>query len=457
MNRPSSARVTAALVLAVIACGLSVCASPARAAISGDQLWSRVYGGRGGDVDKPLALALAPGGKHVYVAGYVTPAPGAKSDVCLVKYTAGGTRVWVRTWGGTTGDTDQAVDVVCDATGNVYVGGVTTKASGFDFLCLKYSASGVRRWVRTWNGPGNDDDLLRDLALDADGNVYAAGGAYAAATGTDPALVKWTPAGKRAWVQTYPSAGADAYECVVVDKARKRVFAAGSDAVASRNDWLVVRYGTGGKQVWDRPVGDPNTYYHPTSMALTPDGAVIVAGSGDTGVATTSDGCICRWTAAGDFVWSASFAGSAGDRDVIEDVAVDGDGNVVAVGTAKQDLGESDGFLVTWRPDGSERGSMYIGGDVYDDVLTEVAVDRAGNVYAAGATGVSVGGTQFWVHKFSAGLVWRWTRVKDLKGIVSADHPTDLVVRTGTYPGLYVTGVALNTTSWDCLTVKYKP
>jgi hypothetical protein len=457
-SRPSDRRAAASVALFALA-GILVClfaASPASAAVAGDQLWGRTFDGPGHGGDTPRALALAPGGKYLYVAGTVTVEGSIRPDVCLVKYTSGGTRVWARTWGGAAGDTDRPVDVMCDAAGNVYVGGVTTKASGQDFLLIKYSPSGVRRWVRTWDGPGDDDDHLEDLAMDGDGNIYAAGAAYVAATGTDAALVKWTPAGKRAWAKTYPSDQADSFACVAVDKARKRVFAGGVDGLTGGRGWLVTRYGYGGKRYWASTVADPTTYYRATSMALTPGGAVILAGSSDDGLTTSSNGRIGRWTAAGDFVWSSGFYGTADDYDVIEDVAVDREGYVVAVGVAKQVADNYDGFLIAWRPDRSVLGQRYVG-DIFNDSLRKVAVDAKRNIYVAGWYGLAVLDNQFWTMKFSPSLVPRWSKVKDLKYLDSADEPTGLVVRTGDYAGVYVTGSALNTGGWDWLTVKYKP
>jgi hypothetical protein len=455
MKGSRSARAVAIFAAATVFV-LLIAASPAGAAVAGDQLWGRTYDGPGHGGDTPRALALAPGGKYLYVAGTVTVEGSIKSDVGLVKYTAGGTRVWARTWGGAADDIDRPVDVVCDAAGNVYVGGVTTKASGSDLLLIKYSPSGVRRWVRTWDGPGGDDDHLEDLATDADGNIYAAGDAYVAATGTDAALVKWTPAGRRAWARTYPNAGIDRFDCVAVDKARKRVFAGGVDGATGSRSWLVARYGYGGKRYWASSMGDPATFFRATSMALTPGGAVILAGSSDDGLTTSSNGRIGRWTPTGDFVWSSGFYGDADDYDVIEDVAVDREGYVVAVGVAKQFTDNFDGFVIVWKPDRTVLGQQYVG-DIFNDSLRQVVVDAKRNIYATGWYGLGVLDNQFWTMKFSPSLVPRWSQVKDLKYLDSADEPTDLVVRTGDYAGVYVTGSALNTGSWDWLTLKYKP
>jgi|GEM_PF-6516414 len=452
----------AGLILLIVAAacmaGLAMVPPPADAAVSGQQLWYRVYNGPGNAADTPSALAVSPTGKYLYVVGDVTPTGSSNSDIGIVKYKAGGTRVWKRTWGGAAHDVDRAFAVVCDANGNVYVAGSTKKASGTDFVLIKYSSSGVRRWVRTWDGPSHGNDSAVALAVDADRNVYAAGYAYVAATGTDAALVKWTQAGKRAWAKTYPSAGADTFDCVVVDKARRRVFAAGGDGTASTRNWLVVRHNLGGKRVWASSVGDPGTYFQTASMALTPGGAVIVGGSSDDGATiASSDGRLGRWTAAGTYVWGTCYLGDGSGYDAIEDVAVDREGNVAAVGMTRRSGGDYDGFVVTYRSDTSLRGNIYVG-NAFSDGLTEVAFDRYGNIYTAGKLGASVSSSKFWTLKFSRGLALRWQKTKKLNSLASPDRATDLIVRGGAYPGVYVTGMAYTAGgSWNWLTLKYKP
>jgi hypothetical protein len=65
---------------------------------------------------------------------------------------------------------------VLDASNNAYVGGqVDTDASEENMLLAKYTASGVRRWTKTWHDTGKDDDSLGGLVLSGARRLYVAG------------------------------------------------------------------------------------------------------------------------------------------------------------------------------------------------------------------------------------------------------------------------------------------
>ncbi len=130
------------------------------------------------------------------------------TDGYVVKYSPDGTFLWVKRFGGTTGDVVQAVSV--DPTGQwVYATGSFTGAADFtgdgvadktsvgsgDIFVLKLSAaSGTTSWVRTVGSAGND--VPGDVAATS-GFVYVTGG-FAGAVDFDPGpgTRTLTPAGK---------------------------------------------------------------------------------------------------------------------------------------------------------------------------------------------------------------------------------------------------------------------
>lgn len=58
-----------------------------------------------------------------------------------------------------------------DGVSNVYV----TGHSGADYSTVKYDAGSAQLWVARYNGPSNDWDEAKALAVDAVGNVYVTG------------------------------------------------------------------------------------------------------------------------------------------------------------------------------------------------------------------------------------------------------------------------------------------
>jgi hypothetical protein len=84
-----------------------------------------------------------------------------------------GGAVWIHTWGGS--GWDGARGAAVDASGNIYVTGRTGSfgAGSFDLVLLKFSAGGSLLWQKTWGGSGWDGGA--GVAVDASGNVYVTG------------------------------------------------------------------------------------------------------------------------------------------------------------------------------------------------------------------------------------------------------------------------------------------
>jgi hypothetical protein len=98
---------------------------------------------------------------------------------------------------------DYPYSIQSDHSGSIYAAGTMGNASGNLDGCIKKYSSGGTEIVGGWNklidGSGGNDEI-RCLAVDADGNLYAAG------TGTN--LVTGT-SGKDWWIKKYNSSGTE--------------------------------------------------------------------------------------------------------------------------------------------------------------------------------------------------------------------------------------------------------
>jgi hypothetical protein len=466
--RPSTRRpVACAALLTLLAALACLIAGPpqanAAAHVSGDELWRKVFDGPDHAGDLANDLVLAPGGTAVYVTGSLMPDGAVKSDLAVIKYKVGGSRAWLRTYDGATHGNDEGDAVVCDRAGNVYVGGFTDTAThGSDFLLIKYDAAGHRKWVRTFNGGANGNDAIEALALDAKSNVYAAGSSVEIGINitTDATLVKWTPAGKRAWVRTYdgPANRQDAFHDLVIDKVRGRIYAAGVLGIDPTNPgWLLIRYSTAGTRAWAQTYSVADTANDCTSVALAPGGYVVQAGNAGQTAVHRFDALVTKWTPAGAVDWSEGYAGP--DSDGFTDVAVDRQGTIFAVGSTMSALVNDDALVCRFTPDGTLDNFITIGGGTYSDRFTAVTCDAAGHVYAAGYVGTTLYNQDWVTAKLSNDLATVFWQPRAREHNVACDDvPAAIAVRTGTNPGVYVTGRGSQTAStWDWLTIKYKP
>ncbi len=176
---------------------------------NGNRLWATYYGGF---LDEAYCVATDFAG-NVYMAGQTTDTTGIASggfqntfgggngfygDAYLVKFDGAGNRLWGTYYGGAGNDIGWSA--VADATGNVYLSGVTSStdsisSGGFKDTCIncpqtfcssflvKFDAGG-NRLCASYYGEFANEDQRTSLALDNAGNVYM-GSSTADTTGGD--------------------------------------------------------------------------------------------------------------------------------------------------------------------------------------------------------------------------------------------------------------------------------
>jgi hypothetical protein len=168
----------------------------------GDTAWVRRYNGPASYIDEAYSIAVDNSG-NVYVTGQ-SMSSTTLTDYATIKYYPNGDTAWIRRYNGPDDSFEEAYDVEVDNSGNVYVTGRSSQNTSypynFDYATVKYDSAGDELWTRRYNGPGNDDDVARALALDSSGNAYVTGTSWGSGTGSDIATIKYSPDGDTAWV-----------------------------------------------------------------------------------------------------------------------------------------------------------------------------------------------------------------------------------------------------------------
>lgn len=239
---------------------------------------------------------------------------------------------------------------------------------------------------------GSAEDTIRDVAADAQGNIYITGGTASS---------------------TYPTT-AGAYD---------ETFDSGCDncGTGGAHDIIVTKISPSGSIIWSTFVGGPN-YDRAYAIEVDDTGAVYIAGRAGTSFPTTSgviqeafdgdnntnslygqqDGFIAKLSADGSqLLWSTYFGESG--RGFIRDMDIDSSGNVYVVQTDINDTTHPhvtvgawdttlatayDAFVAKINSDAtSVIWGTYVGGNGTVDLGTpSIRVDSQGNVYAAGGT-----------------------------------------------------------------------
>lgn len=284
---------------------------------------------------------------------------------------------------------DQGETVAVDANGNVYVVGQTAAPSlpdtpGFpvtpgafdsilrgesDGFVAKFNATGIPEFITFLGGTGADNAL--DVAVDNSGSVYVSG---------------WTDS------TDFPTT-ADAFN---------RNNSGGRDGFLAKlspdgANLLYASYigGSGQDEVAHLALGPDSTVYF-TGTIDSPD-FPITPGAYDTTLDGTSDAYAARLDVQGDRLLFSTYLGGT-SSDFSRDIAVDGSGSPIVVGTTDSydfptssgafdaTLNGTDGFVVRLNADGTDLpyGSFFGGSG--SDGITSLALDENGLVSATGYT-----------------------------------------------------------------------
>lgn len=326
---------------------------------------------------------------------------------------------WVRRYNGNANKYDQPYRetiLAIDDIGNVYVTGITDKhpnphpdSNNYDYLTIKYNSTGEVKWIKSYYGPTDKNDIATAIAIDNIGNVYVTGISYDSITGDDFLTIKYDSTGVEQWIARYD--------------------------LGHESD-------------------------HPYCLAVDDSGNVYVGGSG-THIPGIWDYLVVKYNPDGDTVWVRTYNGSADDEDYGTAMAIDGSGNMYITGRSHQSgtVGCYDYATIKYNSAGDEQWvARYNGPDGSTDETWGIAVDDAGNVYVTGASSTGYAWNSATV-KYNTTGAQQWASIYDASGF-SWDNGYGIVVDDSGY--VYVTGNAdsdplEDAIGYDYLTIKYNP
>jgi len=208
---------------------------------AGTLLWSARYEGSG--VDEAVGLTVDQQGS-VIVTGYSTTAATGK-DYTTIKYNNAGIQQWIKKYNRTGTTQDEAVGVVCDNSGNIYVTGFCTgsNTASLDYITVKYNSGGEEQWAKVFSGLAGADDKASSIDIDVTGNIYVTGSAVNSGSDFDFGTVKYSPSGDVLWSALYESSlsGNDNAVMIKADN-NGNVYITGTSTGLSGVDYLTVKY-----------------------------------------------------------------------------------------------------------------------------------------------------------------------------------------------------------------------
>jgi uncharacterized delta-60 repeat protein len=308
---------------------------------NGDQQWAERYNGSGNGYDAPYGIALD-SSSNVYVTGTST-GDGTGSDYTTIKFDNNGQQQWVKSYNGSGNGYDAGQALAVDASGNVYVTGVSTAQNGLgDCVTIKYDTNGNEQWVKVYDGPANGTDYGNAVAVDSSGNVYVTGSSTGTKTDRDYLTIKYDSSGQQQWASTYSSAGSN------VDEGRSvgldgsgNVYITGvlaySEGKSSTDDWGTIKYNSSGAEQWVRQYDGPAAIADEAwSIAVDLNGNSYVVGYSH-GLTSGSDLTSIKYDTDGVQQWVQAYDSPAHGTDTGFDIALDSMGNIYVTGASGSD------------------------------------------------------------------------------------------------------------------------
>jgi hypothetical protein len=143
---------------------------------NGGVMWQRRYDSPYHSLDRPNAIALDNAG-NVYITGASNTDPNNSDYLTMKLNGTNGTVIYTARYNGPANAIDQAKGIVVNASGEAFVTGLSDPYGNFAFnyLTIKYSATGVEAWTATYNGPADGRDIPNAIKMDGLGYVYVTG------------------------------------------------------------------------------------------------------------------------------------------------------------------------------------------------------------------------------------------------------------------------------------------
>lgn len=352
-------------------------------------LWESRFtsAGQNTDVGKKLTIDAA---GNVYITGTSFTNSTNGYDIVTIKYNASGVQQWSAVFNGAGNGIDEARDIKVDNAGNVYITGFTrTTATNFDFITIKYNASGVQQWATTYNGTANGFDEAYALDIDASGNVYVTGGSDVTSQGSNFVTIKYNASGVQQWLANYngPGNSIDASTQIKLDNSGNIYVSGHSLGSGTDLDFATIKYNNAGTQQWvARFNGTLNLFDVPEAITLDNAGNVYVAGASYGGIATENDYVTVKYNANGAQQWFVKYDGTLNDEDKIFDLVVDQNQNVYVTGRSFGSGGSAENIVTIKYDAGGNLDwlNSYDGPASGFDEAREMRLGTSGALYVTG-------------------------------------------------------------------------
>lgn len=338
-------------------------------------IWA-TWGGQKNDQGNAIATD---GQGNIYIAGSTDSFGYGTTKALLLKYSANGIFLWVKTWSATIRDYGRAVAV--DSLGRIYLAG---DSLGLGIFLAKFDPNGYLIWQQNWSGNGTEH--ASGMALDQGGDVYVTGATTSLGVGNSELfLLKFDTTGALMWQRSSGGNDTDMGEGVALDSSGMVYVTGSTRSLGPNQAAALLKFNSAGSLLWQRAWND-STSDLGLSVALDIAGNVYIAGSTKSSGAETIDALIMKMNSTGNILWQKTWGNS--NATIGEGIAIDQQGNLAVTGFTNSysptNLPTDNAFILKLNSTGELLSNVIVGPTGAASLGLGVTMDQSGNLVAIG-------------------------------------------------------------------------
>lgn len=401
------------------------------------QQWSQTYNNTQLPFGSNYSASIAyDNSGNVYTAGKSDSMP-TTSDFLLIKTNSAGVRQWIRRYNGPFNGSDEAISVKTDASGNIYLSGMSQSSdTSYDYATVKFNSSGVQQWASRYAGLDQSYFTINDFEIDNSGNTYVAGAIYRSiSTNFDFIVVKYNSSGAQQWVSFYDSGNDDYLPRLKIASSGNVYIAGASATVSEMENFRIVKLNSSGAFQWTKTYNGTFSD-NDTPVGIETDASENVFVLGSANGYSQSDFVTLKYNSAGTIQWTKIYHDSV---EFASDITVDKSGNPIITGYRYYNgIPYSRIVTIKYNSAGTQLWLNTIANG-NGDIPSKVKTDTSGNVYLLTETTDS--SQNIVTVKYNSSGVQQWS-IGYTYNAASSDAPIDFSIDNS--GNIFVTGNTFN-------------
>ncbi len=275
---------------------------------NGDTLWTKTFGGQYADYGRSL---INTPDKGFLLVGTSKSGGFGMGDIYVIKIDSLGELIWEKSYGGAEADEGNSV-IMTTELGYLICGTTLSYGLNGDMALLKIDSLGVAKWIKTYGGTEGDSGF--DVKLTGDGGYIAVGGTGSFGLGYSSVyVVRTNAAGGTLWTNAYGGDKSDFGYSVSPTYDGGFVFAGTTESFGEGyKDAYLIKTDADGLLLWQKTYGgfkDERAY----SVFATSDGGYVLGGITHSFGAGKVDMYILKTDENGDTTWTRTIGGPKSD------------------------------------------------------------------------------------------------------------------------------------------------